>query len=99
MTDEGIVEKIVTSEIDLEAAREASVGTVTSTQMDVARGEETEIVEAEQIVTYNVEEETKTVVKSMYQWRIYIGLRGTRAPPLGPKISLFSCSFREKLAK
>ena len=27
------------------------------------------------------------------------GAPGTRAPPLGPKISLFSCSFREKLAK
>ena len=66
VTDEGIVEKIVSSEIDLRAAREASVATVAATQMGVARGEETETVEAEQIVTYNVEEETKTVVKSMY---------------------------------
>ena len=65
VTDEGIVEKIVSSEIDLGAAREASVGTVAA-QMGVARGEETETVEAEQIVTYNVEEETKTIVKSMY---------------------------------
>ena len=56
----------MTSEIDLEAAREASEGTVRATPMGVARGEETEIVEAEQIVTYSVEEETKTVVKSMY---------------------------------
>ena len=64
MTDEGVVEQIVSSEIGLSAAAEAGVETVVGVEMDVARGEETEVVETEQIITYDVEEETKTVVKS-----------------------------------
>ena len=64
MTDEGVVEQIVSSEIGLSAATGADMKTVRGVEMGVARGEETEIVETEQIITYDVEEETKTVVKS-----------------------------------
>ena len=63
MTDEGVEEQIVSSEIGLSAAAGADVETVGGVEMSVARGEETEVVETEQIITYDVEEETKTVVK------------------------------------
>ena len=65
MTDQGIEEKIVTTEIGLGAARAADASTVKGAKMGEARGEETEIIEAEQIVTFKIEQETKTIVTSM----------------------------------
>ena len=55
-----VVEKIVSSEIGLQSARE---GEVPPPQLGRAHFEETEMVEAEQIVTKNIEEETKTLVR------------------------------------
>ena len=67
-TEDGeVVEKVVSSEIGLQSAREggvtAGVGEVLPAQLGRANFEETEMIEAEQIVTKNIEEETKTLVK------------------------------------
>ena len=57
-----MVEKIETSEVGLHSTGVADVNRVRDREVGVARGEETEVVEAEQIITHSVEEETKTVV-------------------------------------
>ncbi len=66
MTEDGLVEQVVRSQVGMSRAApgraELSPG-ATASAAPTGRGEETETVHAEQIITHNVEQETVTVVK------------------------------------